>query len=251
MTIRDASGQSGHEPSICVVVPTYNEAGSIRTLIERVLALGPRYQLLIVDDSSPDGTGALVERLAEANPDRITLVTRRKKEGIGRAYVEGFGVALASPAELIAQMDADLSHNPSDLPRLVEATSDADLVIGSRYVPGGVTAGWPRHRKLISKVGGLYARVVLGVPIRDLTGGFKVYRRATLESLDIDHIASDGYVFQIETTYKTLLNGFRVIEVPIRFVDRVAGKSKLSRRIVLEAVFVVWKLRLQRLLGRI
>lgn len=152
---------------------------------------------------------------------------------------------------LIAQMDADLSHDPAELVRLVAATGDADLVLGSRYVDGGDTRGWPLHRRVISRIGGRYARVVLGVPIQDLTGGFKVYRRGALEALDIDHITSDGYVFQIETTYKTLLNGFRVVEVPIHFVDRVAGKSKLSRRIVLEATLVVWKLKFERLLGRI
>ena len=148
-------------------------------------------------------------------------------------------------------MDADLSHDAEDLDRLVKAARDADLVLGSRYVAGGDTAGWPRHRKLISRVGGRYARTVLNVPIQDLTGGFKVYRREALDALNIDQIASDGYVFQIETTYKTILNGFRVVEVPIHFIDRIAGKSKLSRRIVLEATIVVWKLKIQRLLGRL
>lgn len=236
---------------VVVVVPTYNEAESIAELIDRVIALGSQYRLLIVDDNSPDGTGAIVRRLSAENPGRIELLSRQNKEGIGRAYVAGFDVALKSDACLIAQMDADLSHNPSDLSRLVAATERADLVLGSRYVAGGDTSGWPRHRKLISRLGGQYARTVLGVPIRDLTGGFKVYRRATLEALDIDQIESDGYVFQIETTYKTILNGYQVKEVPIRFVDRVAGKSKLSRRIVLEATIVVWKLKLEKLLGRI
>lgn len=239
------------ESPVCVVVPTYNEAGSIRTLIERVLALGPRYRLLIVDDNSPDGTGEIVASMAQACPERVQLLSRQAKEGIGRAYVAGFDVALRTDAALIAQMDADLSHDPADLPRLVRATDHADLVLGSRYVPGGDTAGWPRHRKLISRVGGRYARSVLRVPIKDLTGGFKVYRRDALVALDIDHIESDGYVFQIETTYKTMLLGFRVDEVPIRFVDRMAGKSKLSRRIVLEAILMVWKLKLDQVLGRI
>ncbi len=238
-------------PPVCVVVPTYNEADSIGPLIERVLALGTRYRLLVVDDDSPDGTGRIVETFASSNPDRVRLLSRSKKEGIGRAYVAGFEVALATDATLIAQMDADLSHDPSDLRRLVEATDGADLVLGSRYVEGGDTAGWPRHRKIISRIGGRYARVVLNVPIQDLTGGFKVYRRPALEALDIDQIESDGYVFQIETTYKTVLNGFRVVEVPIHFIDRVAGKSKLSRRIVFEAMLVVWKLKLERMLGRI
>lgn len=189
--------------------------------------------------------------MAGANGGRVQLLSRPRKEGIGRAYVAGFDVALQSDAALIAQMDADLSHDPDDLLRLVEAASDADLVLGSRYVEGGDTAGWPRHRKLISRVGGRYARTVLNVPVQDLTGGFKVYRRVALEALDIDHITSDGYVFQIETTFKTINNGFRVVEVPIQFIDRVAGKSKLSRHIVLEATLVVWKLKAERMLGRI
>lgn len=239
------------ESSVCVVVPTYNEADSIQILIERVIALGPRYRVLVVDDNSPDGTGKTVETLSARNPGRVQLLSRSKKKGIGRAYVAGFEVALKSDAGLIAQMDADLSHDPSDLRRLVAATSDADLVLGSRYVEGGDTSGWPRHRKLISRVGGRYARTVLNVPVKDLTGGFKVYRRPALEALGIDQIASDGYVFQIETTYKTILNGFRVVEVPIRFIDRVAGKSKLSRRIVFEATVIVWKLKVERMLGRI
>lgn len=242
---------SAADGRVCVVVPTYNEAESIATLIERVMALGPRYRMLIVDDSSPDGTGVRVEALAAAYPERIQLLSRAQKEGIGRAYVAGFAVALASDASLIAQMDADLSHDPSDLPRLVEATKSADLVLGSRYVSGGSTTGWPRHRKLISRAGGRYARLVLNVPVQDLTGGFKVYRREALEALEIERIASDGYVFQIETTFKTMLNGFRVIEVPIRFVDRVAGKSKLSRRIVAEATVVVWRLKLEQMFGRL
>lgn len=236
---------------ITVIVPTYNEAESIAILIERVMALGDRYRILVVDDSSPDGTARVVLTLSERFPGRIELLSRARKEGIGRAYIAGFRQTLAGDAQLIAQMDADLSHDPDDLPRLVAATDGADLVLGSRYVEGGDTKGWPKHRQLISKIGGRYARLVLGVPIQDLTGGFKVYRRAALEALNIDHITSDGYVFQIETTYKTLLNGFQVMEVPIHFVDRVAGKSKLSRRIVVEATLVVWKLKFQKLLGRL
>lgn len=236
---------------VTVVVPTYNEAESIASLIERVMDLGEQYRILVVDDSSPDGTANIVRAQSERYPGRVELLSRPKKEGIGRAYVAGFRHALQGNAQLIAQMDADLSHDPGDLARLIEKIDEADLVLGSRYVAGGDTRGWPRHRRLISKVGGNYARLVLGVPIQDLTGGFKVYRRPALVALDIDTITSDGYVFQIETTYKTLLNGFRVVEVPIHFVDRVAGKSKLSRRIVAEATLVVWKLKVQKLLGRL
>lgn len=236
---------------VVVVVPTYNEAESIEIIIERVLALGERYRLLVVDDNSPDGTADKVRALFTRYPGRLELLSRAAKEGIGRAYVAGFRQVLQDDAQLIAQMDADLSHAPEDLERLVAATVSADLVLGSRYVAGGDTHGWPRHRRVISRLGGRYARLVLGVPIQDLTGGFKVYRRAALEALDIDHIESDGYVFQIETTYKTLLDGFRVVEVPIRFVDRVAGKSKLSRRIVFEAAVVVWKLKFLKVIGRL
>lgn len=234
-----------------VVIPTYNEAESIESLIDRVMALGERYRVLVVDDSSPDGTGDIVLARMARYPGRLDLLVRPEKQGIGRAYVAGFRQVLQGDAVLIAQMDADLSHAPEDLERLVAATNDADLVLGSRYVAGGDTHGWPLHRRLISRLGGQYARLVLGIPIHDLTGGFKVYRRGALEALDLDHISSDGYVFQIETTYKTLLEGFRVVEAPIRFVDRVAGKSKLSRRIVFEAALVVWKLKFAKLAGRL
>lgn len=236
--------------SILVIVPTYNEAETIQSVTDQVMSLGPNYQLLVVDDNSPDGTGAIVSAAIGSYSGRLHLITRKQKEGIGRAYVEGFRFALGRPADRIATMDADLSHDPRDLVRLVAATDEADLVLGSRYVPGGDTSGWPLHRRLLSRLGGLYARLVLGVAIHDLTGGFKVYRRAALRALDLDHIDSDGYVFQIETTYKTLCSGFRVVEVPIHFLERAAGTSKLSRRIVFEAMVVVWKLKIDRLLHR-
>jgi len=246
-----STGRGSLAGPVGVVVPTYNEAESIASLVERIMALGDRYRVLVVDDSSPDGTAEVVRALIERYPGRVELLSRPVKEGIGRAYVAGFRQVLVGDAQLIAQMDADLSHAPEDLARLVAAADDADLVLGSRYVAGGDTRGWPRHRRMISRLGGRYARLVLGVPVQDLTGGFKVYRRPALEALDIDRVTSDGYVFQIETTYKTLLNGFRVVEIPIHFVDRVAGKSKLSRRIVLEAAVVVWRLKLLKLLGRL
>lgn len=234
-----------------MVIPTFNEAETIEILIERVLALGDRYRVLVVDDNSPDGTGDIVRAIIERYPGRLELLERPFKQGIGRAYIAGFRQVLRGDARLIAQMDADLSHAPEDLQRLVSAAESADLVLGSRYVEGGDTHGWPLHRRLISRLGGVYARLVLGIPVQDLTGGFKVYRRAALEALNFDEITSDGYVFQIETTYKTMLAGFRVVEVPIQFVDRVAGKSKLSRRIVLEAALVVWKLKISKLTGRL
>jgi dolichol-phosphate mannosyltransferase len=235
---------------IVVVVPTYNESGTIAHLLKAIMDLGPHYSALVVDDNSPDGTARIVDEIGLAYAGRITLLRRPAKAGIGRAYVAGFRRALSTRADLIATMDADLSHDPADLARLVNETEAADMVLGSRYVDGGSTEGWPLHRQILSRAGSRYARLVLGVAISDLTGGFKVYCRPALEALDLDTIKSDGYVFQIETTYKTLQSGFHIVEVPIRFVDRVSGKSKLSRRIVIEAMFIVWRLRIERLLSR-
>jgi dolichol-phosphate mannosyltransferase len=229
-----------------VVIPTYNERENIQLLIPAVLALGENYALIVVDDNSPDGTGRIVDALATTSPGRVTVLHRTEKRGIGPAYLAGFQEALTRTSDLIATMDADLSHQPDDLINLVAATKHADLVLGSRYIAGGATSGWPRYRRLISRLGGLYARLVLRVAIEDLTGGFKVYRRATLAALDLDRIRSDGYVFQIETSYRAIKLGFRVVEVPITFVDRVAGASKLSRRIVAEAIVMVWRLRFGR-----
>ena len=232
-------------PTVTVVIPTYDERENIRRVVEEVLALGEAYRVLVVDDASPDGTGAIADALAGEHPGRVAVLHRPAKRGIGPAYVAGFRVALGAGADLVAQMDADRSHDPADLPRLVAATGDHDLVLGSRYVPGGGTTGWPLGRRLLSRLGGLYARAVLGVPIADLTGGFKVWRRGTLAGLDLDGLRADGYGFQIETTYRTLRRGSRVAELPIVFADRVAGAWKLSRRIVLEAAVVVWRLRFE------
>jgi len=234
---------------ILVIVPTYNEQPNIAALIEAILGLDPSYSVLVVDDSSPDGTGETVDAIARGQPQRVAALHRSRKEGIGQAYIAGFRLALTSGARLFATMDADFSHNPEDLTRLVAASESADLVLGSRYAQGGSTEGWPALRQLLSRLGGQYARTVLGVPISDLTGGFKVFSRQALETLDLDTLRSDGYVFQIETTYRIWQAGMCVNEAPIRFVDRVAGKSKLSRKIVLEAIVVVWKLRFQRHFG--
>ncbi|HYO29082.1 MAG TPA: polyprenol monophosphomannose synthase [Thermomicrobiales bacterium] len=230
-------------PRVTVVVPTYNERPNLEELAGRVLALGQAYALLVVDDGSPDGTGALADRLAAAHPGRVSVLHRPRKEGIGPAYVAGFAQALGAGTPLVAQMDADLSHDPADLPRLVAATEGADLTIGSRYAPGGGTAGWSAWRRWLSRAGCAYAKAVLGVGVDDLTGGFKVWRRETLAGLDLGRIAADGYGFQIETTVRALRAGARVAEVPITFRERVAGRSKLSRRIVGEAALLVWKLR--------
>lgn len=237
-------------PPVVVVVPTYNERENVQRLLPQLLALGPSVGVVVVDDNSPDGTGAVLDRYAVANPGRVTVLHRSQKQGIGPAYIAGFAHALAGNAPLIAQMDADLSHDPADLLRLVAAAGAADLVLGSRYAPGGSTEGWPLARRLISRLGGRYARAVLDVPIADLTGGFKVYRRRVLEEIGLAGLRSDGYVFQIETTYRAVRRGFTVVEVPIRFTDRVAGKSKLSRRIVVEAMLVVWRLRFDRSIPR-
>ena len=229
-----------------VVIPTYNERDNLASLVPKVLRLGPNFRVLVVDDDSPDGTGEVADQLAAACPGRVTVLHRPEKKGIGPAYVAGFRAALAEDAAYVAEMDADHSHDPDDLPRLVAAASTHDLALGSRYVKGGSTRGWPVHRQIISRLGGLYARAVLRVPIADLTGGFKVFPRETLASLPLEAIRSDGYGFQIETTYRVIKAGGRVAELPIVFTDRVAGASKLSRRIVLEAMLMVWRLRFER-----
>ncbi len=207
--------------------------------------------MLVIDDNSPDGTGEIADRLA-GELANVCVLHRERKEGLGPAYLAGFRRALADGAELVLEMDCDFSHDPKDVPRLIEACEGgADLVLGSRYVPGGGTANWGLVRRIISWGGSFYARVILGVRIRDLTGGFKCYRRRVLETLDLDAVHSKGYAFQIETTYRTLRQGFRVVEVPIRFADRTEGTSKMSRAIVLEAVTRVPALRLAALAGRL
>jgi dolichol-phosphate mannosyltransferase len=231
------------QPSVVVVVPTYNERPNIETLIRGVLELGPRYRLVVVDDGSPDGTGILVDALAATHHERVEGIHRAAKGGLGPAYIAGFRRAAELAPDLIAQMDADLSHDPAVLPRLVAAAREADLVVGSRYVPGGATRGWPLWRRLMSRMGGRYASAVLGAPVSDLTRGFKVWRASTLKNIAFDSLRSDGYAFTIEATWRALEHGARVVEVPIVFTDRVAGASKLSRLIVLEAALLVWKLR--------
>lgn len=233
-----------------VVVPTFNERPNIDGLISAILALGDAYRLVVVDDNSPDGTGAAARDWATRFPGRVSVLERAGKSGIGSAYRAGFAVALTSGADVIAQMDADFSHDPAALPSLVRRTASADVVLGSRYVEGGGSEGWPWHRRALSRAGGVYARIVLGVPIRDLTGGFKAYRRSALARIAPERLTSDGYVFQIETTYRAIQAGLNVVEVPIIFTDRVAGRSKLSRRIVLEAMIVIWRLRFGKLARR-
>ena len=205
--------------------------------------------MLVIDDNSPDGTGEIADRLS-AERSGVQVLHRSRKEGLGPAYLDGFRKALELGADLVFELDCDFSHDPADVPRLAAAAEDADLVIGSRYVPGGGTRNWGLLRRFISRGGSLYAQLLLGVPVRDLTGGFKCYRRAVLETIDLDAIESKGYAFQIETTYRTIKAGFRVVEVPIVFTDREVGGSKMSKAIVLEAVWKVPALRLARLRAR-
>ena len=231
-----------------VCLPTYNERENVERMVRALVERG--VDVLVVDDNSPDGTGQIADRLA-GELDGVSVLHRAKKEGLGPAYLAGFARALADGAELVLEMDCDFSHDPDDVPRLVAAAEDADLVLGSRYVPGGSIPNWGLVRRFISRGGCLYAQVLLQTRARDLTGGFKCYRRRVLETIDLDAIDSKGYAFQIETTYRTLRKGFRVVEVPITFVDREEGGSKMSRAIVLEAVWKVPLLRLRALLGRL
>jgi dolichol-phosphate mannosyltransferase len=236
-------------PAVTVCLPTYNERENIEAMLRALALLDVR--VLVIDDNSPDGTGEIADRLA-AELDAVGVMHRERKEGLGPAYLAGFRRALAEGADLIVEMDCDFSHDPTDVPRLVAAAEDgADLVLGSRYVPGGGTANWGLLRRIVSWGGSFYARVVLGVRIRDLTGGFKCYTRRVLETIDLDAIHSKGYAFQIEGTYRTLRKGFRVREVPIRFADRTQGTSKMSRTIFLEAVVNVPRLRFAAIRGRL
>lgn len=226
-----------------VIIPTYNERENLEELVEAVLGQ-EGFDLLVVDDGSPDGTGELAEALARRWRSRLGVLHRGAKLGLGSAYIAGFKTALQSEHEYVFQMDADFSHDPRDLPRLRKALEHADLVLGSRNVPGGGTVHWPLWRRVLSRGGSLYAGLVLGVPVHDFTGGFKGFRRAVLETLDLEAIRSNGYSFQIEVTYRCHQRGFRIVEVPIVFVDRRNGSSKMSSRIVLEALLMVWRLRL-------
>jgi dolichol-phosphate mannosyltransferase len=225
-----------------VVVPTYNEMEMLLRISEAVLAL-KGWRLLVVDDNSPDGTGQLADEIAGREP-RVSVLHRAAKEGLGPAYLAGFAECLKRPdVEFVFEMDADFSHDPADLPRLLEAARDADLVIGSRYVRGGRTEGWGLRRRLLSQWGNVYVRLVLGIPVRDATAGFRCWRRRALEAVDFSAVSAKGYGFQIEMAYRTVKAGFRVIEVPICFAERRAGKSKMSGSIVTEALALPWRLR--------
>jgi len=236
-------------PNTVICLPTYNERENLESMLRTLAPLGVR--VLVIDDNSPDGTGEIADRLA-SELGFVSVLHRERKEGLGPAYLAGFERALADGADYVLEMDCDFSHDPADVPRLIAACdAGADLALGSRYVAGGGPEHWGLARRLVSAGGSLYPRLLLGVAIHDLTGGFKCYRRAVLEHIDLDAIHSKGYAFQIEGTYRTLRAGFNVVEVPIQFVDRTAGHSKMSRAIFLEAVARVPVLRLAALLGRL
>lgn len=232
---------------ILIVTPTYNERENLERFAKGVLQWLPEANLCIVDDASPDGTGELADQLASSDA-RVSVMHRAGKLGIGTAYVQAFQKGLADGYDILFEMDADLSHDPSYLPEFMAAFSrGADLVVGSRNIPGGGVTGWGPGRHLLSKGGSLYSRTILGLEVRDLTSGFKAFRKEVLEAISLDEVRSEGYSFQIELTYRALRKGFRVEEVPIHFVDREAGKSKMSKQIFAEAVWMVWKLRLDAL----
>jgi dolichol-phosphate mannosyltransferase len=236
-------------PGVWLILPTYNERDNLEPLVRAVLpqlaSTGLSHKVLVVDDNSPDGTGAVADRLAAAIPE-VEVLHRTRKQGLGRAYLAGFEVALEAGATLVMEMDADFSHDPADVPRLIAAAGAADLVLGSRYVPGGGVTNWGLARRLVSRGGCAYARVVLGVPVRDLTGGFKCFNRRVLEELDLTGVHANGYGFQIELTYKAVRAGYTVAEVPIVFRQRRAGVSKMTPPIAVEAVWKVLALRLRR-----
>jgi dolichol-phosphate mannosyltransferase len=232
-----------------VCLPTYDERENLAPMIEAILAAAPQVDVLVVDDNSPDGTGPLADQIAAREP-RVKVLHRPGKQGLGRAYLAAFDWALARDYGLVLEMDCDFSHDPRYLPALLERAGSADLVLGSRYVAGGGTRNWGLSRRLISRGGSLYARTILGLPVRDLTGGFKCFRREVLEAIDLPSVECTGYAFQIELTFRAYRRGFRVAEVPIVFADRRVGRSKMSRRIVLEAIGKVWSIRFSRFARR-
>jgi dolichol-phosphate mannosyltransferase len=233
-----------------VVIPTYNERENITRIVPMILAQGGDVQVVVVDDNSPDGTGAAVEELRRSTP-HVHLVTRPRREGIGPAYRAGFARALEMGAALIVQMDADFSHAPAVLPEFFDHAAENDLVLGSRYVNGITVVNWPMDRLLLSYFGNAYVRAITGLPVRDATGGFKCWRRETLEAIGLERVRSNGYAFQIEMTYRVWRKGMRIREIPIIFMDRTVGDSKMTKRIGIEALWIVWWLRIQDLRGKL
>jgi dolichol-phosphate mannosyltransferase len=231
-----------------VIIPTYNERENLVPLMKQIFAEGLPLEVLIIDDHSPDGTGAVADELAAADP-RVHVMHRPGKMGLGSAYVAGFRYALERDYDAVFEMDADFSHNPDSLPEFLRELENADLVVGSRYLHGVTVVNWPLKRLVLSYGANVYSRVITGIPIKDLTGGYKCFRRQVLEALDLSRVKSDGYGFQIEINYKAWRKGFRIREIPILFVDRRAGESKMNQRIVWEAAWMVWRLRILDLLG--
>jgi dolichol-phosphate mannosyltransferase len=237
-------------PRILVVIPTYNEAENIARLLPAVLSQAEQIEVLVVDDRSPDGTAMQVRDMMKADP-RIHLLERERKMGLGSAYVAGFKYALSNGYDFVFEMDADFSHNPQEINHFLEKIADYDMVIGSRYTNGVRVLNWPIRRLMLSYSANVYTRIMTGLPLYDATGGYKCYRRAVLEAIDLDRIRSNGYAFQIEMSYKTWKKGFRIVEIPITFLDRRSGASKMSKHIVYEAIFMLWKLRFQSLFHRL
>ena len=233
-----------------VIIPTYNEIDNIKNIIEQVLPQHESIEILIVDDNSPDGTGKVVlEIMKETN--RVHLIERSGKLGLGTAYVEGFKYAIANKYDFVLEMDADFSHSPNDLPRLIEAIQSNDLVIGSRYVEGVNVVNWPMSRLILSYFASYYVKIITGMRIDDPTGGFKCFRREVLEQIDLDQIISDGYSFQVEMNYRAYCKNYRIKEIPIVFYERRVGDSKMSKHIVWEAIWMVWRLRIMAMLGKL
>lgn len=233
-----------------VIIPTYNELENMPKLIPAVLSQDENVHILIVDDNSPDGTAKFVEEQAAKN-NRVHLIKREKKTGLGTAYIAGFKYALQNDYNYILEMDADFSHDPSEIKIFLVAIKENDLVLGSRYINGVRVLNWPMRRLLLSFFASIYTRLITGLPVHDATGGYKCFRRRVLEAIDLDKVRSNGYSFQIEMTFKAYAKGFKIKEIPIVFIDRVKGKSKMSRKIVREAVIMVWKLRLQYIFGKL
>ncbi len=236
-----------------VIIPTYNEAENIGSVIGQVLCLPIAFDVLVVDDGSPDGTGDLVEALRKSHPNRISILRRKRKQGLGTAYIAGFNFALEHGYDLICEMDADLSHNPNDLVRLAEPVlkGSADLAIGSRYVNGVRVMNWPLSRLMLSYGAGMYTRAITGIKVQDVTAGFKCFHRRVLEAIDLNAVRSNGYSFQIELNFKAWKKGFSLVEVPIIFTERTEGRSKMSKAIVREAAWKVWELRIRSVFGRL
>ncbi|HOJ37364.1 MAG TPA: polyprenol monophosphomannose synthase [Ignavibacteriales bacterium] len=238
------------DKKVLIIIPTYNEIENIKKMIDYLRDNYPFADILIVDDNSPDGTGEYVEKLTEYD-NNIKLIKRAGKLGLGTAYVEGFKFAIQNKYDYIFEMDADFSHDPAEIKNFLKAIENADLVLGSRYITGVNVINWPMKRLLLSYFANFYTRIITGMPVKDATGGFKCFRREVLEAIDLSKIKSNGYSFQIEMTFKAWVKGFRIVEIPIIFVDRVQGVSKMSKKIVHEAIFMVWKLRLQKIFGKI